>query len=142
VDRARQLARNDLAAFAGSGEERSHFAKHVLTLETVQDSPQVFDIKVTECLRAKTFRELDAPDIGYALICHADYADCQGFNPRIVLSRSKTLMQGDECCDHRFVWDGKATSFRGPPGPAPEPASSSQGAVVEAAQAVGGMGSR
>jgi hypothetical protein len=103
-DRARQLPCNDLAAFTGSGSEPSHFAKHVLTREIVEDTPQAFELKVTECLWAKTFREMGAADIGYLLLCHTDYADCQGFNPRITLTRSKTLMQGDDCCNHRFVW--------------------------------------
>ncbi|MFN2243355.1 MAG: L-2-amino-thiazoline-4-carboxylic acid hydrolase [Anaerolineae bacterium] len=47
-----------------------------------------------------------AAEIGYAIQCHRDHADCQGFSPRIVLNRSKTLMQGDDCCNHRFVWQG------------------------------------
>jgi hypothetical protein len=105
-DRARQLPRNDFAAFTGSGEERSHFSQHALTLEIVEDTPQVFAVKVTECLWAKTFREMGAADIGYLLVCHTDYADCQGFNPRITMTRSKTLMQGDDCCNHRFAWEG------------------------------------
>lgn len=103
--RARELACNDLAAFTGSGSEPSHFAKHVLTRETVEDMPQAFELRVTECLWAKTFREMGAAELGYALLCHTDFADCQGFNPRITLIRSKTLMQGDDCCDHRFVWE-------------------------------------
>ncbi len=103
-ERARQLPRNDLAAFTGSGSEPSYFAKHVLTREVVEDTPQAFELRVTECLWAKTFREMGAADIGYLLLCHTDYADCQGFSPRITLTRSKTLMQGDDCCNHRFVW--------------------------------------
>jgi hypothetical protein len=105
-DAARQLPCNDLSAFTGSGSEPSHFAKHVLTREIVEDTPQAFELKVTECLWAKTFREMGAADIGYLLLCHTDYADCQGFNPKITLTRSKTLMQGDDCCNHRFVWGG------------------------------------
>ena len=101
---ARQLPCNDFAAFNASAREPSHFGKHVLTLEIVEDTPQAFEVKVTECLWAKTFREMGAADIGYRLICYRDYADCQGFNPKITLIRSKTLMQGDDCCNHRFVW--------------------------------------
>ena len=103
---ARKLPCNDFASFTGSGSEPSHFGKHVLTREIVEDTPQAFELKVTECLWAKTFREMGAAEIGYALLCHTDYADCQGFNPRITLIRSKTLMQGDDCCNHRFVWEG------------------------------------
>ncbi|MFC2099666.1 L-2-amino-thiazoline-4-carboxylic acid hydrolase, partial [Candidatus Bipolaricaulota bacterium] len=101
---ARKLPCNDLAAFTGAGEEPSRFAEHVLTRETVEDTPQAFELRVTECLWAKTFREMGAADLGYLLLCHTDYADCRGFNPKITLTRSKTLMQGDDCCDHRFVW--------------------------------------
>ncbi|MFC2079821.1 L-2-amino-thiazoline-4-carboxylic acid hydrolase, partial [Candidatus Bipolaricaulota bacterium] len=102
---ARQLPCNDFAAFIDSGSEPSYFAKHVLTREIVEDTPQAFELKVTECLWAKTFLELGAADIGYSLLCNTDYADCQGFNPNITLTRSKTLMQGDDCCDHRFHWE-------------------------------------
>jgi hypothetical protein len=105
-DSARQLPCNDFAAFNASMREPSHFAKHVLALEMVEDTPQAFEVRVTECLWAKTFREMGAAEIGYSLICHRDYADCQGFNPRITMIRSKTLMQGDDCCNHRFVWGG------------------------------------
>jgi hypothetical protein len=104
-DTARQLLSNDLAAFKAGGEP-GHFGKHALTLEMVEDTPQAFEVRVTECLWAKTFRELGAAELGDALICHRDYGDCQGFNPKIRMSRSKTLMQGDDCCNHRFVWQG------------------------------------
>jgi hypothetical protein len=104
-DTARQLPSNDLAAFKAAGEP-DHFGKHVLTLEMVEDTPQAFEVKVTECLWAKTFREMGAAEIGYSLICYRDYAHCQGFNPKITMSRSKTLMQGDDYCNHRVVWEG------------------------------------
>jgi hypothetical protein len=103
---ARELPSNDFAAYVDSGSEPSRFAKHVLTREIVEDTPQTFELKVTECLWAKTFREIGAADIGYLLLCNTDYAECQGFNPKITLIRSKTLMQGDDCCNHRFVWEG------------------------------------
>ncbi len=103
---ARQLPCNDFAAFTNSGGEPSYFGEHILTREIVEDTPQAFELKVTECLWAKTFLEMGAADIGYRLLCHTDYADCQGFNPKITLTRSKTLMQGDDCCNHRFVWEG------------------------------------
>ena len=60
---ARQLPCNDFAAFTDSGSEPCHFGKHVLTREIVEDTPQAFELKVTECLWAKTFREMGAADI-------------------------------------------------------------------------------
>ena len=105
-DAACHVPCNDLAAFTASMRDPDHFAKHVLTVEIVEDTPQAIEVKVTECLWAKTFREMGAANIGYLLICYRDYADCQGFNPKITLTRSKTLMQRDDCCNHRFVWGG------------------------------------
>jgi hypothetical protein len=102
-DTANRLPSNDLASFKAAGE-LGYFGKHVLTLEFVEATPQAFEVRITECLWAKTFREMGAAEIGYSLICHRDYAECQGFNPRITLVRSKTLMQGDDCCNHRYVW--------------------------------------
>jgi hypothetical protein len=30
----------------------------------------------------------------------------KGFNPKIKLVRDKTLMQGHEYCNHRYIWTG------------------------------------
>ncbi len=102
---AESLPSNDLKTWASEITEPNRFWKHVLTTEIVEDTDTAVEIKVTECLWAKTFREHDAADIGYATICHPDYAMCQAFNPKIRMIRTKTLMQGDECCNHRWVWE-------------------------------------
>jgi len=39
----------------------------------------------------------------YHHTCRADFAIAEGFNPSIELTRKKTLMRGDECCDHLYV---------------------------------------
>ncbi len=103
-DTARWLPCNDFAAFTASLRDCNHFWKHVLTFDIVEDTAQAFAVNVTECLWAKTFREMGEADIGYLLICHPDYASCQGFNPKITMTRSATLMQGDPCCNHRWIW--------------------------------------
>ena len=53
---------------------------------------------MNECLYAKTFRENDAGDIGYAAICIADFAVTDEFNKSIKLTRNSCLMKGDSCC--------------------------------------------
>jgi hypothetical protein len=101
---ARRLPSDDLTAFKTAGEP-GPFGRHVLPLEMVEDTPEAFEVKVSECLWAKTFREMGAAEIGSALICHRDFGDCQEFNAKIRMSRSKTLMEGDDSCNHRFVWE-------------------------------------
>jgi hypothetical protein len=103
---AKSLPRRDLAAFAAPLKNPDHFWKNVLTFSVVEDTPKAFEVKVTECLWAKTFRSMNAGDIGFATICYPDYASASGFNPKLKLIRSKTLMQGHDCCNHRYVMEG------------------------------------
>lgn len=78
--------------------------KNRLIMEIVEDTEHVFELKVTECLWASTFRDSDAAELGVALVCHGDYAWAEGFNSKIKLVRDKTLMGGDAFCNHRYVW--------------------------------------
>ena len=78
--------------------QKSKFGNAIMTIEIPEKSKNKGTVKMTECLFAKTFRENDASDIGYAAICHADFAVAEEFNPHIKLIRNKCLMNGDECC--------------------------------------------
>ena len=55
---------------------------------------------------AKTFREANASDIGYGTLCYWDYGVAEGFSPKIWFTRTKTLMQGHDCCNSRNEWEG------------------------------------
>ncbi len=81
------------------------FWQHVLTFTIIEDTPSAFQIKVTECLWAKTFREAGGEDIGYAVVCNPDFAHANGYSTKLHLVRTKTLMQGHECCNHRWLWN-------------------------------------
>ena len=102
---AKSLPKRDLAAFVTPLKNPDHFWKHVLTFSIVEDSPKAFEVKVTECLWAKTFRGMNAADIGFATVCFPDYAVASAFNPKLKMIRSKTLMQGHDCCNHRYVME-------------------------------------
>jgi len=57
--------------------------------------------RYTRCMWAEIFRELDAEDIGF-WFCEADEPVVKTFNPNIKFKRTKTLMEGHDCCDHEF----------------------------------------
>jgi hypothetical protein len=80
--------------------------ENVLTKEIVEDTDAAFELKVTECIWADTFLRADADHIGYASVCWGDYAWANSFNDRITMVRDKTLMQGHDCCNHRYLWQG------------------------------------
>jgi hypothetical protein len=100
---SRHLPKNDLAAFVSLFRSEDPFWKHVLTQQTVEETEKAVEIKITECLWAKTFRAANASDIGYATICYSDFAGAASFNPKMKLVRTKTLMQGHDCCNHRWI---------------------------------------
>jgi len=77
-----------------------------LTMEIIEDTDTVFEIKVTDCLAAESFLPYKAGDIGFAAVCWGDYNWATDFNPKIKLVRDKTLMQGHDCCNHKYIWTG------------------------------------
>jgi predicted hydrocarbon binding protein len=105
---AKSLPKNDFATYTSELKKlyTGPFWDHVITNTYVENTDRVQQWKITECLFAKTFREANASDIGYATMCYSDYGFTEGFNPKIKFTRTKTLMQGDDCCNHRNVWEG------------------------------------
>lgn len=103
---AKRVIENDLSTFTANFKKPSRLWEHTCTYEILEFTEKVVELKYTECICATIFREVIASDIGYAAICHGDFAVAQGFNPKIKLIRTKTLMQGDDCCNHRYVWEG------------------------------------
>jgi hypothetical protein len=101
----RSVAKRDLAAWAAGMRSPSPLYQHALVYEIVEDTAQAFEFRISQCLWAKAFREENAADIGYASICHPDFAVASGFNPKLKLIRTKTLMQGHDCCNHRYVME-------------------------------------
>ncbi len=92
---------NTLAAYAP--DMADYFWSHVLTMDWIERTDVTVEIRVTRCLWAETFRGADAADIGYATICHPDFAATTAYNPKIRMTRTRTLMQGFDCCNHRWV---------------------------------------
>ncbi len=69
----------------------------------VEQTPSTLRFKVTRCPLAERMRGLDAAELGFAYYCAYDYGFCQGLNPALQFSRTKTLMQGADSCDHAYV---------------------------------------
>lgn len=92
---------NSLASFVKFLEDP--IIANTLSFEYIEKTDTVCEIKVTECLIADVFKSRDAGHIGYPYVCFGDYSACQSFNPGIKMVRDKTLMQGHECCNHRYV---------------------------------------
>ncbi|MHA1908745.1 MAG: L-2-amino-thiazoline-4-carboxylic acid hydrolase [Candidatus Thorarchaeota archaeon] len=59
---------------------------------------------VTECIYAKVYNDLGAPDLGYLLYCKHDFASAPHIHPKVGLNRTKTVMEGHECCNFEYYW--------------------------------------
>jgi hypothetical protein len=85
-------------------ENASPYFSHTLTLTYPEETPNKLTLHVTECLWAKVFKEMNATDLGYVLFCQPDFAYAEACHPKIKMRRTKTLMQGDNYCNHTFYW--------------------------------------
>ena len=73
-----------------------------LTIEVIDEKPGVFDFNVKRCRYAETYRAMGLGDIGDILSCNRDGAFCEGYDPRIKLTRTQTIMNGASHCDFRY----------------------------------------
>ncbi len=95
---------NTLDAFVADTLDPANWLwTHVVSLDVVDRTASALEVRVKRCLWAQTFRGADAADIGYAMVCHGDFAAAPAFNPKLRMTRTKTLMQGDDHCNHRWV---------------------------------------
>jgi len=79
-----------------------------LTMEIVEDTENVFQLRVTECVWAAAFKALGMDgEMGHAAICNMDYHWPPAFNPKFRMERDHTLMQGHEYCNHRYIQDAE-----------------------------------
>jgi hypothetical protein len=79
-----------------------------LTIEIIDDAPGVLDFNVKRCRYAETYHAMGLGDIGEILSCNRDGAFCEGYDPRIQLTRTQTIMSGASHCDFRYRSSGKA----------------------------------
>jgi hypothetical protein len=73
-----------------------------LTIEVIDDKPGVFDFNVKRCRYAETYRAMGLGDIGDILSCNRDGAFCEGYDSRMKLTRTQTIMGGASHCDFRY----------------------------------------
>lgn len=101
-----------------AGEETSLLSFHALlpqwkangALETeiLDESPEAVSYNVTRCRYAEMYKEMGLAEIGHLLSCGRDGTFCTGYDERIELERTQTIMQGASHCDFRYKWKGES----------------------------------
>jgi hypothetical protein len=90
----------DLDTFRASQER--WLAEDALHTEVLATTPTAFDFNVTRCRYAEMYREMGLADLGAVLSCSRDAAFCEGYDPKLKLTRTQTLMDGAPHCDFRY----------------------------------------
>jgi fumarate reductase iron-sulfur subunit len=97
---AKLIGGNSLEDFA---KALPYFTKdNALEFEIIELSPKKLKMDVKRCRYAEMYRELAIEEFGFLLSCGRDFAMVRGFNPKIKFNRTKTLMEGQDCCDFRY----------------------------------------
>ena len=130
-------------AYAGSGNTSlagfhallpQWTANGALEVEVHEETDTLVRYDVVRCRYAEMYREMGLAEIGHLLSCGRDGTFCTGYDSRIRLTRTGTIMQGASRCDFSYRWvedanEGTARPVSAPEGASPpEPADPAGGA--------------
>jgi hypothetical protein len=77
-------------------------AGNALDYDVIKRTPDAFEVNVTACRYARFYQELGVPELGFLLVCSADFTMADGYDPDVRLTRTQTIMQGASHCDFRY----------------------------------------
>jgi len=98
---AKQMGENSIAAFAKGLSAWTAGDAYEMEVLELSDTRYFFNVK--RCRYADMYKELDMADLGVVLSCGRDFELVEGFNPRMKLVRTKTIMEGHDHCDFRIT---------------------------------------
>ena len=73
-----------------------------LQIEVLEKGPDRLDFDVKRCRYSEVYKEMGLGDIGHLLSCNRDGDFCIGYNPKMELTRTQTIMKGASHCDFRY----------------------------------------
>ncbi len=116
ISNAAVQAGKDFAAREPGGADIRSFARlqdlwtqdDALKVEVLRADDQGFDYDVKRCRYAEMYHEMGLGEIGHLLSCNRDAGFIEGYDERVKLTRTTTIMSGAKKCDFRYaVIDGK-----------------------------------
>lgn len=103
----------DLARILGSAtipdlarESENWSAEGALEEEVIEQTEKTFFLNVTRCRYAEEYEKMGMRNWGMALFCCRDIGFIEGFNPKMKLVRTQTVMEGAPYCDFRYFLEG------------------------------------
>ena len=77
-------------------------ANAALEIDILKEEAEQLDFNVTKCRYAEMYHEMGLGEIGHVLSCNRDGKFCTGYNSKMELKRTQTIMQGASHCDFRY----------------------------------------
>lgn len=74
-----------------------------LEMEELELTQTRYNFDVIRCRFADMYKKLGMEDLGFVLSCSRDFDLVEGFNPKMKLVRTKTIMEGYDRCDFRIT---------------------------------------
>ena len=76
-----------------------------LEIEIKEQTDTSFTFNVVKCRYAETYKAMGLGEIGALLSCNRDGAFCEGYDPKLKLDRSQTIMQGASHYDFKYTYE-------------------------------------
>lgn len=73
-----------------------------MEIENISIDENSLSFDVTRCRYAELYQKLGIQNLGHLMSCSRDFPFMDGFNPKIKLNRTKTIMEGHAICDFRY----------------------------------------
>jgi hypothetical protein len=98
---AEQMGGNSLRHFADSLQ---YWTKdNALEIDIIKQTEASFIFNVTRCRYAELYKKLGVTGYGTIFSCARDFALINGFNEKITLRRTQTIMEGADLCDFCYT---------------------------------------
>ena len=109
-----KLSKETAAEMAKQGPEGKPSLEHFISLqplwtkgdalqiETIRKDAKHYDFNVTRCRYAEMYRAMGLAELGAILSCNRDGAFCEGYDPKLKLERTQTIMGGATHCNFRY----------------------------------------
>jgi L-2-amino-thiazoline-4-carboxylic acid hydrolase len=81
---------------------RTYARDDALEYDVLEETADAYAINVRRCRYAEFYKELGEPELGFLLVCSADFAVADGFGGDVKLTCTQTIMQGADHCDFRY----------------------------------------
>ncbi|MEM7748295.1 MAG: L-2-amino-thiazoline-4-carboxylic acid hydrolase [Pseudomonadota bacterium] len=76
-----------------------------LEIKVHEHTDDTYKFDVVRCRYSEMYREMGLGDIGHLLSCQRDGTFCEGYDKRLKLTRTQTIMGGASHCDFHYEYD-------------------------------------